>query len=155
MDLKYKHVEAALVDVARVKPKAVGAFRGKLRHLRNLGLPQVPSSGSGKHVIYSRRQVLEMLVAIELENIGHKPDSIAVALSQSIVRQSPYGQHEGKDCYIVLSPLSETPERYQVMYGIQTVRKFLDDGPHVFTLVNLSALVRRLDPAIERSLKAA
>jgi hypothetical protein len=154
MDLRYKNVEAALVDVAGVKPKAIGAFRGKLRHLRNLGLPQLPASGSGKHITYSRHQVLEMLVAIQLENIGHKPESIAI-LSQSIVRQSPYGQHEGKDCFIVLSPPSENPERYQVMYGIQAVRKFLGSSPDVLTLVNLSALVRRLELAIERSLKVA
>lgn len=154
MDLKYKHVEAALVDVVGVKPKAIGAFRGRLRHLRKLGLPQLQASGSGKHLIYTQRQALEMLVAIQLEKLGHKPEN-AARLSLSIVRQSPFGQHEGKNCYIVPDPPTEDSERYRMMFGADHVCEFLKSSPEVFTLVNVSALIRKLNVALDRALKLA
>lgn len=152
LELRYKHVETALVDVTGVQPNAIGAFRGRLRHLRNIGLPELPASGSGQHIAYSRRQALEMLIAIQLENIGHKPDS-AAKLSQSIVRQSPYGQHQGKDCYIIPSAPNENRAEYRSMYGLAEVFRFMRASPEVFTVINVSALVRRLDVALGRSLK--
>jgi hypothetical protein len=151
-ELRYKHVETALVDVARVRPKAIGAFRGRLRHLRKIGLPELPAPGSGKHIAYSRHQALEMLIAIQLEDIGYTPDS-AAQLSQSIVRQSPYGQHEGKDCYIIPSARSEDRAQYTTMYGITDVSEFMKSSPEVFTVINVSALVQRLNVALDRSLK--
>ena len=154
MDLRYKHVEAALVDVAGVKPKAIGAFRGKLRHLRNLGLPALPTSGSGKHIAYSRRQALEMLVAVKLQQLGHKADS-AARLSPSIVRQVPYGKHQGDECYVALRPPGDDPKGYHLMYGDAQVCEFLKSSPDVFTVVIVSALVRQLDLALDRSLKSA
>ena len=53
-----------------VKPKDIGAFRGRLRHLRNIGLPRLPKIGSGRAIDYSDRQALEMLLALELEDAG-------------------------------------------------------------------------------------
>jgi hypothetical protein len=151
--LRYKHVEAALVDAAGVEPQAIDAFRARLRHLRNIGLPELPASGSGTHITYSRRQALEILIAIQLENIGHKPQSAAI-LSGSIVRQSPYGQHKGKDCYVIPSAPSENRAQYRIMDGIAEVPKYMKSCPEIFTVVNVSALVRRLDIALDRSLKS-
>jgi hypothetical protein len=151
-EFRYKHVETALVDVTRVQPEALGAFRGRIRHLRNIGLPELPDSGSGKHIAYSRRQALEMLIAIQLENIGHKPDC-AAKLSQSVVRQSPHGQHKRKDCYIIPSAPSQSLVQYNIMYGIAALSRFMESGSEVFTVINISALVRRLDVALDRSLK--
>lgn len=152
-ELRYKHVETALFAVAGVQPEAIGAFRGRLRHLRNIGLPELPSSGSGKHIVYSRRQALEILIALQLENIGHKPQSAAI-ISQSIVRQSPYGQHHGKDCYVIPSAPSEDLPEYKMMYGLVDVSKFMKSGPDIFTVVNVSALIRKLDIMLDRSLES-
>jgi hypothetical protein len=152
VELRYKHVEAALADIAGVQAKDVGSFRGRLRHLRNIGLPRLPASGSGKHITYSRRQALEMMIAIELENIGHIAHR-AAAISESVVRQSPYGQHEGKDCYVIPSPPSEERPKYTMLYGIDNVCKFMKSSPEIVTVVNVSALIRRLDAALDLSLK--
>jgi hypothetical protein len=153
VELRYKHVERALVDVERVPQKEIGAFRARLRHLRNIGCPALPASGSGTHITYSGRQTLEMLIAIELENSGHKPHS-AATLAGSIVRQSPYGQHERKDCYVVPSAPSENQAEYKIMYGLEDVYKFMKrTNPRLFTAVNVSALVRELETALDRSVK--
>jgi hypothetical protein len=149
--LRYRQVEAALVAVIGVRPKAVGAFRARLRHLRNIGLPQLPASGSGKHIVYSRRQALEILIALRLESIGHKPQSAAI-ISQSIVRQSPYGQQRGKDCYVIPSASNTDSSEYKMMYGIVDVSRFMKSSPDMFTVVNVSALIRKLNMMLDRSL---
>jgi hypothetical protein len=152
VELRYKNIETALIDVAGVEPKAIGSFRARLRHLRNIGLPKLPASGSGTHITYSRRQALEILIAVQLENIGHKPHSAAI-LAGSIVRQSPHGQHERRDCYVIPSAPTENRDEYKIMYGVEGVSKFMRASPDIFTVVNVSALVRRLDMALHRSVK--
>ena len=114
MQLRYNHIEAALAELTGVKPKDMGAFRGRLRHLRNIGLPRLPNPGSGMPIAYTRPQVLEMLLALELENkVGRTPKA-AVLLAQSITHQAPYGQHVGKDCHLGISDISPA---YQIAYG--------------------------------------
>ena len=149
-ELRYKHIEAAVFAVAGVQPEAIRAFRARLRHLRNIGLPELPSSGSGKHIVYSRRQALEILIALQMENIGHKPQSAAI-ISQSIVRQSPYGQHQGNDCYVIASAPSEGRPEYKMMYGLVDAPKIMKSGPDIFTVVNVSALIRKLNMMFDRS----
>jgi hypothetical protein len=146
--LRYKHVEAALAEVLKVGPKAMGAFRARLRHLRNIGLPRLPSPGSGRAIDYSRQQALAMLIAVELEKLGQSPKQAAV-LAQSMMRQSPYGQHEGKDCYV---GVSEHSAGYTMAYGLDGVTRLLKSAPAVLLLINISACVRRLDAALDRAL---
>ena len=148
MELRYRHVEAALADLAHVKPSGMGAFRAKLRHLRNIGLPQLPNPGSGQPIAYSRHHALEMLLALELEKVGQTPRNAAL-LAQSIVRQAPYGRHDRKDCYVTLS---KTVPGYTIVFGLTKLRKTLDKAPAIFLLINVSACVRKLDPALDRAL---
>ena len=151
MELRYKHVEAALAEVLNVKAKGLGAFRARLRHLRNIGLPRLPMPGSGQHIVYSRHQALEMLIAMELEKVGQTPRKAAL-LAESIVQQSPYGQYEGKDVYIAIS---EGRPGYTGAFGLKVFREFMKSAPEVFLVLNVSACVRKLDPALDRALAAA
>jgi hypothetical protein len=148
VELRYKHIEAALAEVLEVRPKGLGAFRARLRHLRNLGLPRLPKPGSGQHIIYTRRQALEMLVAAELEKVGQTPKSVAI-LAQSIVGQSPYGRYRGKDCYVAIS---EARPGYTMAYGLRAFTEMMKSAPDVFLVINVSACVRKLDPALDRAL---
>jgi len=145
--LRYKQVEAALAEVMKVKPKARGAFRARLRHLRNIGLPRLPNPGSGRAIDYSRQQALAMLVAIELEKIGQSPMQ-AASIAQSMVRQSPYGQFEGEDWYLYVS---EHEPRY-TMGRASLIEQMMKSAPAVLLLINISACVRKLDPALDRAL---
>jgi hypothetical protein len=148
--LRYKHIEGALADVLNVEPKAMGAFRAKLRHLRNIGLPKLPSPGSGRHIEYSRRQALAVLIALELEKVGQSASQAAL-IAQSMVRQSPYGQNEGKDCYAYVSVIEKRRD-YTMVDGVEGVKEMMEKAPEVLLLLNLSACVRKLDPALDRAL---
>jgi hypothetical protein len=148
--LRYKHVEAALAEVMKVKPKAMGAFRARLRHLRNIGLPRLPSPGSGRAIDYSRQQALAMLIAVELETVGQSPKQ-AARISQSMVRQSPYGQFEGEDWYVYVSE----HEPGYTMGRASLMDQMMKSSPPVLLLINISACVRKLDPALDRALASS
>ena len=151
MDLQYGHVETALATVFSVAPKGMGAFRARLRHLRNIGLPRLARPGSGRHIVYTERQALEMLLALELENHGYSAKNAAF-LAQSIVRQSPYGQHRDENCYIVIK--DPQSRGYIQAYGEDTLAKVLKSGFELSLVINVSAFVRKLGPALDQALEA-
>jgi len=146
MEIQYGHIEKALADVVGVKPKALGAFRAKLRHLRNIGVPQLPNPGSGNAISYSQRQALEMLIALELEKLGFSPRNVAL-MAPSITRQSPYGQHDGQDFYIALSEGALT---YTAL-GRASFGEYLEGAPDVFAVINVSACMRKLNAALDQA----
>jgi hypothetical protein len=151
VELRYRHVEAALAKVMNVGPKDMGAFRARLRHLRNIGVPRLlPNPGSGRPIDYSRRQALELLIALELENVGQAPKEVAL-LAGTIVRQSPYGWHKGKDCYAVIS---KSLPGVTMINGLRAFSEHMRErhAPDVGVLINVSACVRKLDPALDRAL---
>jgi hypothetical protein len=150
VELRYKHVEAALAAVCQVPRKGMGAFRARLRHLRNIGLPRLPTPGSGQRIAYSPRQALEMLLALEIENAGHSPQN-AAWIVPSIVRQSPYGQHEGKDCYIVMT---DPNSAYTRAFGLEQLTEALETAPALVLIINVSKYVRKVETALERASRA-
>jgi hypothetical protein len=66
-------IEKALADVFRVRPEQMNAFRGRLRHLRNINCPKLPKTGSGQPVFITREQAIEILIALELGTLGVAP----------------------------------------------------------------------------------
>jgi hypothetical protein len=161
MELRYKHIEGALAEVMNIKPNDMAAFRARLRHLRNSGVPRLPNPGSGQPIDYSRRQVLELLVALELEKVGQAPKKVALTietiaqkkemafLAGTIVQQSPYGKYKGRDCY---AAVSESRPGVTMAFGLKAFSEFMKSAPDVFLVINVSACVRKLDPALNRAL---
>jgi hypothetical protein len=147
--LYYRHVEAALAGLMSVNRKSMGAFRAKLRHLRNIGVPQLtsPNPGSGRPIEYSRRHALELMIALELEKLGQSPRNVALN-APSIVGQSPYGQYEGQDCYVVI----RKDEPGYTMTTEKGFPEFMRKAPDVFMVINVSGCVRRLDAALDHVL---
>jgi hypothetical protein len=72
-DLRYKRVEEALCRIFNVPREGLGAFRARLRNLRNMGIPNLPRTGSGTKIAYTRDQVTEILIALELSRLGIAP----------------------------------------------------------------------------------
>jgi hypothetical protein len=147
MELQYKHIEAALAEVMQVKPKSLPALRARLRHLRNIGLPILPKTGSGRPIQYSRHHALEMLIAIELEKVGQAAKNAAM-LAASIVRQTPYGQHRGKDSYVIIG---EGKHGYVLAIGRRQFMQAMRLAPETFLSINVSACVTKLDAALNRA----
>jgi hypothetical protein len=89
--LRYKNVEEMLSRIFNVPEEGRGAFRARLRHLRNLGIPEVPKTGSGTQVPFTREQLMEMLIALELSRLGIAPRFVGDIAAQVLrkVREAP------------------------------------------------------------------
>jgi hypothetical protein len=149
LELRYRHIEAALADVMQIRPKDMSAFRARLRHLRNIGAPQLPSPGSGRPIEYSRHQALEMLIALRFEKTGQAPRQTALCAG-TIVRQLPYGQHAGKDCFALVS---QTKPLVTLLFGPKQFSEAMNSlADEAFLGINVSACLRKLEPALDRAL---
>jgi hypothetical protein len=71
--MQYSQFEKILAEIFSIKEKGLGAFRARLRHLRNLGVPNIPKRGSGNTFIYTTADLLTTLVALELQALGASP----------------------------------------------------------------------------------
>jgi hypothetical protein len=153
--MQYRHLEKALAQVMNIKARDMSAFRARLRHLRNIGLPRLPNPGSGQPIDYTRRQALELMIALELEKLGQSPRTVAMN-AQSIVRQVPYPQYaeqapirmqKGSDCYVFVNT-----ERagYTIIYGLKHAATVVAQQPDAFLVINVSGCVRRLDATLNK-----
>lgn len=71
----YAQVEAALAKLHKVDSRALGAFRGRIKHFQRLGI--VPSSpGRGKKIRYEMEHVLTWAFCLELSEFGIDPTII-------------------------------------------------------------------------------
>ena len=80
---RYPQVEeilARLYDAAGAAK--TGAFRGRITHLRRLGLPLGVARGSGNKIAYGKEQVYELGFCLQLEQLGIDP-SLAASLLQA------------------------------------------------------------------------
>lgn len=79
--MQYSQFEKILANVFSVREKDQGAFRARLRHLRNLDMPRVPKRGSGNTAVYKPIDVISAFVALELQALGCSP-AISVDLAR-------------------------------------------------------------------------
>jgi hypothetical protein len=103
MKLQYRHVESALVRLFGVDNSHIGAFKARIRHLRNLGVPHIVKPGSGDRVEYTRVNVAEMALALELERFG-KPPREAAWMAAHFARAPEFLASRRAPRYLVLLP---------------------------------------------------
>lgn len=154
MALRYKQVEASLADVFEVKPKKLGAFKARLRHLRNLGVPDLPKPGSGAQIDYEPEQVLAMLVALQLQAMGNNPRTVAQVANEVVrrwYRPRPLGTSIEKlgDLFVIIQP--EKDDRFHAGYGAKVLAEFLKiERAFGFSVINVSACAEGLFSALEK-----
>lgn len=83
-DLRYKNLERTLAEIFRVPSEELGSFRGRMRHLRKLRVPDLERVGRGTQLTYTRAHALELVIAIELEQAGIWP-RLVVGLAKHAV----------------------------------------------------------------------
>jgi hypothetical protein len=96
-EIRYKHVEAVLSRIFKVSPDNQGAFRARLRHLRNIGIPDLPRPGSGAQIPYTRVHLVQMIIALELSALGIAPRH-AADLAEKVRPAEPTESEEGLEC---------------------------------------------------------
>ena len=73
MDWHYQQVEQVLVEALNVREDHRKAFRARLRHFRNLGIPAVSTPGKGRAVRFTEDHLSELVVAVLLARAGIGP----------------------------------------------------------------------------------
>jgi hypothetical protein len=163
--LRYGHIEAALAEIMNVERENVKAFHAGLRHFRNIGVPAgLPSPGKGQAIKYTRKQALELLIALSLQKTGYGPTWAGyLAKGLNEMYQNGLAQKEGQDdmfgaVYPSIGPKEEgTSGNWTVAKDFLELANVLKVGEKiplspVFTVINLSHLERLLGEALDRQI---
>lgn len=98
----------------RVSPQDQKAFRARLRHLRNLGVPSVEKVGKGTQLTYTRKHLWQIYLALELTKLGVSPGTAALAADQMGVYFEEYMVRidcEQKKRFLLIFNISEFGSR--------------------------------------------
>ena len=152
MAYQYGQIETVLAHVCGVADEDLGAFKGKLRHLRSLGIPKVEKVGSGSRARFSYSDAIIMRLGLELSTLGVKPRAIASALSQvnpgaiPLVLNPP-PELSAKDLYFFIANGLVT----SMFIDLKSVLTLADlNAGNSFAAVNISHLVREMDVALAK-----
>lgn len=63
---EYRYVEKALMRFLNLDEASAKTFRARLRHLKNLGVPEGIDVGSGRRAKYGSDQIFQIVLALEL-----------------------------------------------------------------------------------------
>jgi hypothetical protein len=79
--LRYGQVEELLARLHGADRSAqTGALRGRIKHLRRLGMPFGASPGTGNKIEYEKSQIYQFSFCLELEELGLDPALIVSSL---------------------------------------------------------------------------
>jgi hypothetical protein len=83
--MEYRDIESILAELHGVTPDhRAGAFRSRLRILRDMGVPAVEKPGKGSRVGYSFGNLWEMHLALLLERFGLPPARVKFVLEDRL-----------------------------------------------------------------------
>jgi hypothetical protein len=101
--MEYRIVEAILVKLHEVAPEDLGAFRARLRVLRDMGIPDMPRVGKGARVEFADVQVEEMHLALTMSEFGLTPARVVQVIG--FLRVTPTWLHRKPhaDAWLVVS----------------------------------------------------
>lgn len=86
MDLTFNQVEAAFAHRFAIPQDKAVAFRGRLQHLQRLKFPTGVNTGRGTKASYGWMQVIQLMVALDLIDLGMTPDAAARSVRQGTDR---------------------------------------------------------------------
>lgn len=159
----YGQVEAALAKLHRVDDRALGAFRGRIKHFQRLGI--VPSSpGRGKKISYEMEHVIIWAFCLELSEFGIDPTIIKrfiAVLGYAIIDAFENASHYTSDRYFAFYPniMSNWFNSEEGPFG--TIRtdcfcaselsasRIEAEFDRRVSLINLTRLKKELDAALE------
>jgi hypothetical protein len=117
--MQYGQFEEALVQMLGINEGSLGAFRARLRHLRNLGIPNVPKRGSGNAVAYGRGDLFTTFVALALQALGCAP-TVSALIANFAARQVHWLGSVKEDLFLIVANFPEpTPDNIGDTPGIQ------------------------------------
>ena len=83
--MEYRDIESILAELHGVTPDhRGGAFRSRLRILRDMGVPAVEKPGKGSRVSYKFSDLWTMHLALLLERFGLPPAQVKIVLEDKL-----------------------------------------------------------------------
>ena len=159
-DLRYKHVEAALARYFDVPEKQIGAFRARLRYLRKIGVPELAKVGSGSQLTYRREQAIEMMLALQVSQLGASPKWFALTKQGQPDFLETISAHPTRgDTFSIIVPdklLSDDKDGSRVtvltMHGKENLKRWLSKASvRSYSVTNLSQAIRELDQLLAKT----
>lgn len=83
LELTFNQVEATFTQRFDVPPDRAVAFRGRLQHLQRLEIPEGSRTGRGIRATYGWKQLVQLMVALDLLDLGMMPDAAAKGVRKS------------------------------------------------------------------------
>ena len=163
--MEYRDIEFILAELHGVTPEdRGGAFRSRLRVLRDMGVPKVDKPGRGSRVSYKFLDLWEMHLALLLERFGLPPATVKFVLEDKVGWRGWYHQmleqekQTTSDIWVHMRYVSVNLER-GIPAPVTLIRpldelvlkiKQLDEEEQaaVIGLINLSKLTRECEAAI-------
>jgi hypothetical protein len=176
--LTYSQLETALARVYGADEIAqAGVFRGRLAHLRRLGIPVGIKPGRGRHIEYDETMVWQWALCLELCEFGVDPIAI-VELVEKRWRDSLLGGFKNaaaeadrkKDTYLVITvrqmsaKWSDEPNVGGMVtigfleekdLGLSLPHRLSTARPHRAMVINVSNLLRKLHRQIDKVMREA
>jgi hypothetical protein len=109
--MQYGQFEEALVRMFSIKEANMGAFRARLRHLRRLGIPNIPKQGSGNTAIYKPKDLVITFVALALQTLGSAP-TISAQIAKFSARYFEKLRSREEDTFLVVMHTSEARSEF-------------------------------------------
>ena len=151
---RYKHLELALAQVFKVEMKDLPAFRARIRHLRNLGVPPVGKPGSGQTVTYTRADAIRLLIALESELFG-LPPKFAAAFSnsfmQSELKNVEAAIRDGKRLFLSADPSFAFDINHSWILVARPDLVPMEKSTHRRIAINIATSISLLDSALRRA----
>jgi hypothetical protein len=89
----------------------LNAFRARIRHLRTLGIPDIPKRGSGHTAIYKPNDLAVTFVALALQALGSAP-MISAQIAKFAARHFRKLTSGDEDTYLVVMHTSEARSEF-------------------------------------------
>ena len=162
-ELRFPEVERILARMHRIEPDEIIAFRSRLHHFRNLGVPEGIKTGQGRRPTYGWAEMLQMVIALELAELDITPKTISRFIRISRIKNEKryvtVNTNKNEKYFIIASP-SWMEESFGGVQGSSikfvkfselqsSIEPFLDADDSGFILINLTKTLRRLATAME------
>ena len=159
MDLTFNQVEAVFTRRFDVPESKAVAFRGRLQHLQRLNFPTDVNTGRGKKASYGWLQIVQLMVALDLIDLGMTPDVAVRSVWQGTDKLI------GAICEVIAQfesadSLTEAMKNARCPFGMTRIALAsafaltfpqADDGPALILILDGPAFTEQLtkDPAVE------
>lgn len=74
MDLSFKQLEKVFAERFAIGEDRAVAFRARLQHLQRQGIPEGVNTGRGTRANYGWKQVIQLMVALDMIDLGLTPE---------------------------------------------------------------------------------